>query len=395
MAWYDFLRLIALLMKITTLYYAVLLLRYGMKTAPIWPAAAPETRFAVVIAARNEEAVIERIIHSLQAQNYPKELFDIYVAPNNCTDHTAEAAFRAGAKLLLCDHAVKNKGDALRQAFCQLSGMHYDAYLVFDADNVVDQNYLCKTNHAFHSGARVVKGRQMVLNPKDSWIAGCYDIYFSLFDLLYNRPRAKGGLSAKLIGTGFAVHDAVLKQLNGWNTETIAEDAEFAAMCAEKGIRVCWAPEAITYDEAPEQFSVSLHQRKRWCSGVIQVGRKMLPLLAQSEGKLVLDMCVFLLTAQLQPISSLMLAAAEFGALIFNGLNLKSILQTLLFSLSACLGLAAAVQQIERPKTRRNWHSVLLFPVFMVSWIPVQILGFFHKTTAWREIRHGGKCTES
>lgn len=57
---------------------------------------APQTRFAVLIAARNEEPVISGLIESLLRQNYPKELFDIYVIPNNCTDDTAGAAQRAG-----------------------------------------------------------------------------------------------------------------------------------------------------------------------------------------------------------------------------------------------------------------------------------------------------------
>ena len=46
------------------------------------------TRFAVLIAARNEELVIGALINSLLAQAYPPELYDIWVIPNNCTDNT-------------------------------------------------------------------------------------------------------------------------------------------------------------------------------------------------------------------------------------------------------------------------------------------------------------------
>ena len=58
------------------------------------------TKFAVLIAARNEELVIGPLINSLLTQNYPPELYDIWVIPNNCTDNTALAARSFGAKVL-------------------------------------------------------------------------------------------------------------------------------------------------------------------------------------------------------------------------------------------------------------------------------------------------------
>lgn len=92
------------------------------------------TRFAVLIAARNEELVIGPLINSLLEQEYPAELYDIYVIPNNCTDNTALAARQFGAEVLECTVPVRSKGEVLRFAEEQLSGRHYDAFCVFDAD---------------------------------------------------------------------------------------------------------------------------------------------------------------------------------------------------------------------------------------------------------------------
>ena len=382
---------LGLLFKATTVYFAAVALRWMFIKRKRWPQAAPRTRFAVVIAARNEEAVIGRLVKSLMEQDYPRELFDVYVAPNNCTDDTAGAAFQAGAQILFCDYPVRQKGDALRQAFCQLDGRGYDAFVVFDADNVVDAQYLRRTNDAFCAGAQVVKGRQMAMNPKASWVAGCYDIYFSAFDLFFNRPRANGGLSSKLVGTGFAVHRTVLEQLGGWNTQTMAEDAEFSAQCARAGIRICWQPEAITYDEEPVEFAVSLRQRKRWCSGVVQVGRRMLPELSRSSGRLAWDMLCFLLTPQLAPVSALLMAFSQLCA----G---NAAVSPAALAVSAagywigCTGLAACLLLIGRPAGRGNWRAAAMFPLFMASWLPLQLLALFHRTTVWREIPHtGGK----
>lgn len=377
---------LSLLLKWTTIWFAYTALRWMFVRAKGWTPSAPKTRFAVVIAARNEAAVIGRLVKSLLEQEYPRELFDVFVVPNNCTDDTAGEAFRAGAEILLCDYPVRQKGDALRQAFSQLKDRDYDAYVVFDADNVVDSRYLKKTNDAFCGGAEVVKGRQMALNPKASWVAGCYDLYFSLFDVFFNRPRARGGLSVKLVGTGFAVHRSALHRLGGWNTQTIAEDAEFAAQCAMAGIRVCWAPDAITYDEEPVGFGTSLRQRKRWCSGVVQVGRQMLPrMLTYGNGRRNWDMSLFLLTAQLAPVSMILLVISR----LLDGLDIQRLALGAAVYWFGCIVLAAVLQSSQRPRNMRSWRTVAMFPVFMLSWVPLQILALIHKTTVWREIGHG------
>lgn len=378
---------LSLLLKLTGVYFALVALRWMFAKSRPWPEAAPRNRFAVVIAARNEEAVIGRLVKSLLAQDYPRELFNVFVVPNNCTDDTAGAAFRAGAEILLCDHPVRQKGDALRQAFVQLEGRGYDAYVVFDADNVVDRNYLKRTNDAFCAGARVVKGRQMALNPKESWVAGCYDLYFALLDVVYNSPRASGGLSAKLVGTGFALHRSVLERLGGWNTQTIAEDAEFAAQCAAADIRVCWAPEAVTYDEEPNSFVLSLRQRKRWCSGVMQVAEGQLPTLLHGKGRLCRDMCLFLLTAALTPLSLLLGLLSRLLAPGMTDLTFAGMTAGLCWLVGAALTLI--LQRVTRPRERHNPLAALLFPLFMVSWTPLQVLALFHRTTVWEPVRHG------
>lgn len=58
-----------------------------------------QNRIAVVVAARNEAAVIGNLIESLHQQDYPQELMDVYVIPNNCTDNTKEVALEHGARL--------------------------------------------------------------------------------------------------------------------------------------------------------------------------------------------------------------------------------------------------------------------------------------------------------
>ena len=58
------------------------------------------TKFAVVIAARNEAKVVGELVKSLKEQNYPNDLYDIYTYVNNSSDDTYEVAKKAGAKAI-------------------------------------------------------------------------------------------------------------------------------------------------------------------------------------------------------------------------------------------------------------------------------------------------------
>ena len=59
-----------------------------------------KTKFAILIAARNEENVIGDLIKSLKDQNYPTNLYDVYTLINNCTDNTLEVAKKSGSKII-------------------------------------------------------------------------------------------------------------------------------------------------------------------------------------------------------------------------------------------------------------------------------------------------------
>lgn len=348
------------------------------------------TRFAVLAAARNEEGVIANLVKSVKAQNYPAGLFDVFVVPNNCTDGTEEAARAAGAEIIRCHGPVAGKGDALHQAFARLMGRGYDAFVVLDADNTLASDYLARLNDAFAAGARVCKSRMRTANPYASPVAGCYGLFNASVDLVWNRPRAALGLSAKLVGTGFAVAREVLEELGGWNTSTIAEDCEFASRLAQAGIRVTWVPDAVNYDEAPAGFAVSLRQRKRWISGIMQVGRLRLRELWRAEcpaPKLRFDMTMFLLLPFSQGIAALLGAV-----LLLTGgpAGLPVFLGGLALSYLGGAGAAAVLALYGGYDFAGMLPAILFFPVFTASWAPIQVLSLFRDTRRWIPIVHRG-----
>lgn len=354
----------------------------------------PVTRFAVVIAARNEERVIGATVRRLLEQTYPRELYDVYVAVNNCTDDTAGCAARAGARVLDCTWEVRDKGQALSLVFALLGREKYDAYCVFDADNLVDQDFLARMNDAFCAGARVAKGLQRASNPASGWLAGAYDLYFEQFNLLYSRPRSVLRLSAKLMGTGFAVSRSLLEEMGGFQTHTLTEDTEFAVQCAIHGERVWWVPEAVTYDEQPVSFGESLVQRRRWSSGVIctmrDYGGRLLKSIGQGrEGWLGLDMLMMLSGPYIQAVSLLPVVWLVYRA-VAQGAWLGLLTAFLSFCGSAVF-MALAVAALGKRPVGKMLPAILLYPVFLLTWYPLNLLCVFSPVKIWKPMLHVGR----
>lgn len=376
--------ILALLVEIIALYTAAIgaLFLLPMKKQAD---ASAVTRFAILIPARNEENVISSIVESLLRQHYPKTLYDIYVIPNNCTDSTADAALAAGAQILSCTAPVRNKGDVLHQAFAQLMGS-YDAYCVFDADNIVDSEFLSAMNSAIVAGAQVAKCCQIAANPYDSWVSGCYDIYIANYNLLYNRPRRRLGLSARLVGTGFMVTDTLMQRLGGWNTTSITEDAEFAAQCALLNVPVRYVPEAVTYDEQPVSFHVSMRQRRRWSAGVQYTANGYTLRLLSRPSWLRFDVAVYLTGIYCS------LLALIPSCVHLLQLPLPAAAQTLLFSIGTfwlgSTGTALLLSLLSRRQIRKMWKSIFLYPFFAISWYVLHFFSLFVKPKQWTPIPH-------
>lgn len=352
-----------------------------------WKEQPAKTRFAVLIPARNESKVIGALVASLHKQNYPPELYDIIVIPNNCTDDTEQQARLAGAQILTCTDPVKTKGDVLHQIFAQIMGQ-YDAYCVFDADNVVDADFLARMNDVVVAGGQAAKSRQCALNPYDNWVAGCYDLYFQNHNLLFSRPRTVLPLSAKLIGTGFMVTDELMQKLGGWNTVTLTEDIELAVQCSKLGVRVHYVPEALTYDEQPLSFRVSLRQRRRWSAGVQDVAWRYAPrLLTMVPSWLRWDLAIHVSMIHVQ---MLMFIPVIYGLI---GISLPQLANTLVLSgvsfwfSSVAMGLFLSLTAGRSLK--KQWKAVLMYPVFLLSWYPLHFWALVAKPKTWKPIAHG------
>lgn len=378
------------------LYVAVVAI-FACKKEKRYPAHEPKTRFALIIPARNEEKVLGNLIKSLKAQDYPESLFDIYVAPNNCTDHTQEVALAGGAFLLRCEGEIRSKGQVLSQAVERLMRhpAGYDAFCVFDADNVVDPGFLREMNNAACAGEKIMQGYRDTKNPYDSWVSGGYALYFKTMNLLGNRAKANAGFSASINGTGYAVCREVFEKTGGWHTVTLAEDCEFTAQSILLGQKVAWVPEAVLYDEQPVTFAQSVKQRKRWCSGIIQVaGNKLGQLIAcfvKTRSATVFD-CIVNTATPIFQLLGLIPGVLSVIYMIVSGMVTWQFLGTGALVLLAAYLLTVAlgfVMSLYRGKwDKRMCKTIFTFGFFLISWMPIQWFAFVRRTTVWHEIQH-------
>ncbi len=369
-------------------------------------------RYAAVISARNEAAVIGELIASLRAQNYPKELLDIYVVADNCTDDTAQIARRAGAVVYERFNAVQvGKGYALDELFGYLHRTGQDegyfGYFVFDADNLVDSQFVRRMNDTACSGDfAAITCYRNAKNYGDNWISSGYALWFLREARFLNYPRMLVGSNCTVSGTGFMISADVIRENGGWPFHLLTEDLQFSAECSARGLRIGYCDKAVIYDEQPIRFRQSWDQRLRWTKGFYQVawhyapqlilgafrgGRKGLScydvLMVVAPGSL---LTVTLLAVNLLlGLTCLMQGPAVSSELVLT--EMRFLLQNFAVSYCTFAAMGAVTLLCEWDHIRAaKWQKILsvwTFPFFMMTYIPIAVAALRRKVE-WKPIEH-------
>lgn len=355
-------------------------------------------RFMAIIPAHNEQAVIENLIHSLQKQNYPKELFDIYVIADNCTDRTATIAKNAGVIVYeRFDSMHKTKGAALNWFLAQKikENAPYDAFCIFDADNIVDVNFLKNMNRKLCQGETVVQGYRDIKNPTDSWITAGYAIFYWTMNRFYHLARYNIGLSPLINGTGFMVRFDQVKP-EGWNTKTLTEDIEFSLKQIIKGRKLGWARDAVVYDEQPVGFKQSWSQRSRWTVGHIQCMHEYTKELAVAvkENKTIMNfdgllyivgsIPMFIITIVLLLVNGLLYAGNSITGAELIWSYVRYIVPTFFLPILT----AMLIMKMEHKPIKPMIKGLLCYPLFLGSWLVINFKCLFKRETTWEKIEH-------
>lgn len=359
-------------------------------------------RYAVLIAARNEAAVIGGLLDSLRQQTYDPALLTVFVVADNCTDGTADIARRRGAVVYeRFNHINVGKGYALDFLTQHIKADYpdgFDGYFVFDADNVLSPDYIERMNAVFSGGYEIVTSYRNSKNFGGNWISAGYALWFLRESRYLNGARTRLGSSAAVGGTGFLFSQRILNESHGWRFYLLTEDIEFSVYHILRGEKIAICESAVLYDEQPTDFRQSCRQRLRWAKGYVQVflryGGQLLRGAARGSWSC-FDMSMSILPAFV--LTSLCLLANI--TLTILGLMQGAGVWFALRSLLECMGsILATLLVLGGITTVTEWHRIhattaqklvytLTFPLFMLTYLPISLAALFMKVE-WKPIHH-------
>ena len=266
---YDIIGIFLSIIVIHKAFYYIIGMFFTRKFAP----AKKKHKYAILIAARNEKYVIGNLLDSINKQDYPKEMLTVFVVADNCDDNTAEIARNHGA---ICyerkdlDH--RTKGYALEYLFDRIEEdygrMSFEGYFIFDADNLLKEDYISKMNDAFDSGEKIITSYRNTKNFDENWIASTYALHWIRSIRTNHRARSVLRLATNIQGTGFLFTNEIVK--DGWHYTSLTEDRALTADAVAQGYMITYQDEAEFYDEQPVSLKVALRQRLRWSKGHLQ-----------------------------------------------------------------------------------------------------------------------------
>ncbi|WP_066650070.1 glycosyltransferase family 2 protein [Christensenella timonensis] len=400
----------ALFVVFTALYaYQIIYVAVALFHKKPMPMTAKQNhRYAVVIAARNENTVIGNLIDSIKKQKYPQNLIDIFVVADNCTDNTADVARRAGAIVYeRFNTQLVGKGYALSYVLNQIAQDYgentYEGYFVFDADNLLDENFVAEMNNQFDKGYRILTCYRNSKNYASNWISAGYSLWFLRESKYLNYPRMLLNTSCAISGTGFLIHNDIIRKNHGWKHHLLTEDIEFSVDNVINGETIGYCGSAKLYDEQPCTWKQSWTQRLRWSKGFYQVlgkyGKRLVKGFVVDRRFSCYDMFITIAPAIFVTLSSIIMNLI-FMLSAFHGTTVNPLIitttATSIFSSVANFYVILFVMGVITTIT--EWNEIhakpakkilytFTFPFFILTYIPISIAALFKKIH-WEPIPH-------
>lgn len=230
-----------------------------------WPAV------TILIAAHNEEAVVNDILNALMEVDYPAEKLTIIPVNDRSTDRTREiidafVATHPGRVHPFHRTAGKpGKAAALKDA---MEFVHTDVVLVFDADYIPGKALIRQLVAPFFDPeVGSVMGRVVPLNVGKKLITRLLDLERSGGYQVDQQARMNLGLVPQYGGTVAGIRKSALDEIGGWNENTLAEDTDLTYRLLLAGWKTVYENRAECYEEVPERWPVRVRQIMRWAKG--------------------------------------------------------------------------------------------------------------------------------
>ncbi|MBQ6552365.1 MAG: glycosyltransferase family 2 protein [Clostridia bacterium] len=397
----------------------------GLLRKKSYPKTEKVNNFGIIIPARNEESVVAGLIESVRKNRYPQDHLHIFVIAHNCTDRTAEIARELGTTVYEYNNPnERTMGYAFKHLFSCIERDYgtqsFDGFFLFNADNILDIDYIARMNDAFeyYDRGSVITSFRNSKNFGKNLISGLYGMYFAVGSRLESRGRTRLGCSTRVQGTGYLISSKVVE--NGWPYVSLTEDWEFTAdqILFNNNIRYCH--DAVFYDEQPTSIRIMWRQRVRWSRGHLLVFyarfKELFRGLFKKDTKhrvSLYDITVYIMpvTLFMMLLQLLQFVLLAITPLIESGVTLRQVMlgdtlnfwtsggllfsfaRSSLYSTAVMMLIAITVFIVERKRIKgvsffKKVLITLFWPVFLFIQLPMDIQAFFSRNLGWKPIPH-------
>lgn len=367
-----------------------------------------DPNFCILIPARDESAVIEELLKSIQKQTRPIPMEHVYVIVEEKKDSTVAICAKYHVRVIFRKHCEKqSKGYALEEAIFALKQekKEFDAYFIFDADNVLDYHFLEEMEKDYQKGYAISCGYRNIKNGNENVLAAASGLIYFILNEWINKQNNKKKKNIMISGTGFYIHGRLIKEWGGYPFHSLTEDMELNYYATLHNLSTHYNENAIFYDEQPLTFRQSVIQRRRWVRGYFQNWFQNISKLHQKEKEnpsnigsvrsmkygifplilFVLGFLFFLFTCLLFIIKERNFLYAPFYLFFL-------IIFLLLCYLILVIGTNLLLIQ-QKKKIKLNYQTkakvIWYHPFFLLTYIYVIILILFEKDKGWERVEHG------
>jgi cellulose synthase/poly-beta-1,6-N-acetylglucosamine synthase-like glycosyltransferase len=366
--------------------------------------------FCVLIPARYESKVIEGLLKSIKNQTHKVKMTDVYVVVESEKDETVNICKKYNATVFIRKELhLKRKGYALDEVVKYiLSGKkRYDAYFIFDADNVLDKDYFKNMIPVFDKGYDLATGYRNCKNGNDSVVAASSALTFSLVNEVFNDSKNRKTRNITFSGTGFYIRGYLIEKWQGYPFHTLTEDYELSSYATLNNLTTYYNTKSFFYDEQPVKFKNTINQRIRWIRGYFDVRRmyqkKMLLSLDRKDPNFgsKLDESFGIIPYIFMVVGLLVWFLSIIFFIVYNLFLNKEVLRTHVLELLiyfvilylALFIMTLVIVIIEGNKidlSLKTKIKVLFYnPIFMISYVPCAIKALTAKEVKWTKVEHG------
>ncbi len=353
--------------------------------------------FCILIPARDESRVIEELLISIKNQTVKVASENIYVIVEDKNDLTVSIAQKYHANVFIRKKIdLKRKGYALMEVIENITkDKAYDAYFIFDADNILDKNYIKEMLKTYYDGYDMGIGYRNIKNG-DNAFAVSSSLIFTIVNGLSNKNRSEYSINCNASGTGFYIAGRVINKLKTYPFHSLTEDYELSLYAAIHNLTTFYNEKAIFYDEQPTNYQTYFKQRTRWVAGYFEARKKYIkellsklhfnnPNFASIYNTFIgiYDLLLIVIGILFLIIEIIM----NSNHILFNIFNLLLGIYLLLCIFTIYLLFME----------RKNYHikkkiiiqTIFLHPLLLFTYIPCLIKVLLVKEITWDKIEHG------